>query len=679
MNGRIISLAACLGWMWSAAVWPACGADQELPLVITHDTQLDPAKTYGPIVIGASGITVDGRGAWLVGATAGPAREYQGVAVTARGVSHVTLRNVRAKGWETGLQIEDGSHWTVENCDFSDNFHDPDFGWGENGRRGGIVLDRVHHSMFRSNRANRVWDACVLIASHDNTLSGNDFSHTSNTCLKMWNSCRNRVLQNDLSYGLRISPGEVHARDSTCVLLESGSNDNHFLENNCTHGGDGVFVRALNGWVSSGNVFERNDASYAHNNCFEAWCPRNRYVGNKANHGSYGFWLGASDQTVLLDNEASYNGLPDGHHNSPHLPDGTHAGIVFMFGPSSHTIARGNTCVGNHGAGIAVCGDVDSAGQKWRAYHWIIQQNELRDNRWGVYLEYADWIDLAANRFANNGEDIHVARGVTRLTRYPDNPAIQHSPQVSLAGPAFGAVGQPVTWDAAASRDPDGHPLTFRWDLGDGTVAAEPRVTHTFSAPGFYRVGLTVNNGLLSDLAWRDFYVVDAGAEWGTEQVASAWGWIDPQSEVQFADDPAGIAGRFAVRALVQPYSGMMVHLLYPQSRDAAVPLAGKTRLVFWLRALNENLPAWQGPQPVVTLYESDERFAVLTPKQDLLSSRPNNEEREGWSYFVVPLAGNDQWERTGDLPKTLNFVTIGCDSWGAPPLQIWIDGMSLQ
>ena len=65
------------------------------------------------------------------------------MAVSAKGVSRVTLKNLNAKGWETGLQIEDGSGWLVENCDFSDNFHDPEFGWGENGRRGGIVLERV--------------------------------------------------------------------------------------------------------------------------------------------------------------------------------------------------------------------------------------------------------------------------------------------------------------------------------------------------------------------------------------------------------------------------------------------------------------------------------------------------------------------------------------------------------
>ena len=467
-------------------------------------------------------------------------RTYQQVAIAAQGVSHVTLKNLNAKGWETGLQIEDGSHWVIENCDFSDNFHDPDFGWGENGRRGGIVLTRISNSTLRHNRANRVWDACVLVDSHDNLLVDNDFSHTSNTCLKMWNSCRNRVEKNNLSYGLRISPGEVHARDSTSVLIESGSNDNHFTGNDCTHGGDGVFVRSLNGWVSSGNVFEGNDASYAHNNCFEAWCPRNRYIGNKANHGSYGFWLGASDQTVLIGNEASLQRTAVGSSQfAASARTRTHAGIVFIFGPSSHTIVRGNTCVGNNGAGIALSGDQETEGRKWRAFHWIIEQNTLRDNRWGIYMQCADWIDVAANVFENNKDDIHDAGHVTNLKCHLDNPAISSPPQAVVTGPSFGKVGQEIVLDASASKDPDGHPLVFRWDLGDGMIVHEPRVAHVFQAPGFYRIGVTVNNGLLSDLAWRDFYVVEEGPEWGTEGNAADWGWIDPQSKVVFADDQA--------------------------------------------------------------------------------------------------------------------------------------------
>jgi parallel beta-helix repeat protein len=243
-------------------------------LEIARDTVLDPQRTYSAIVIKASNVTIDGQGAWLLGPASqktGPSSsDFRGAAISAKGVSNVRLRNVNARGWETGLKVVDGTGWLVEQCNFSDNFHDPSFGWGENGRRGGILFNRVRLSTNTHCRANRVWDACVLFNSLENTIEDNDFSHTSNTALKLWASGRNRVRRNDFSYGLRKNPGEVHARDSTCVLIESGSNENHLEDNNCTHGGDGIFIRVLNGWVSTGNVLERNDCSYANNNGFEA-------------------------------------------------------------------------------------------------------------------------------------------------------------------------------------------------------------------------------------------------------------------------------------------------------------------------------------------------------------------------------------------------------------------------
>ena len=78
-----------------------------------------------------------GRGAEVVGATEGDPKSFQGTGIRASGVSNVTLVDVRVRGWETGLLVENGSGWTIEDCDFSDNFHDPSFGWGENGLRGG--------------------------------------------------------------------------------------------------------------------------------------------------------------------------------------------------------------------------------------------------------------------------------------------------------------------------------------------------------------------------------------------------------------------------------------------------------------------------------------------------------------------------------------------------------------
>lgn len=652
------------------------------PLDIAKDTTLDPAKTYGAIVVKTPGITIDGRGAWIVGATEGSPKDYKGTGISAAGVSKVTIRNVNVKGFETGLRVEDAEGWTVEGCNFSDNFHDPAFGWGENGRRGGIVLTRVRGSSFRKNRANNVWDGCSLDECDGNAFEENDFSHCSNTCLKLWTSCRNTVVKNVLSHGIRIDPGEVHARDSTSVLIESGSNDNLFRGNDCTHGGDGIFVRVLNGWCSTGNLFEENDASYANNNAVECWAPRNRWVRNKANHSSYGFWMGGSDQTVLIGNEAAHNGDPKGHHNSPHLPDGGHAGIVFMFGPGSHVLLRGNRCHHNNGAGIALIGDQESAGKKWKILHWVVEQNELSDNRWDIYAQHADWVRLAANdcRSAKPFED---AGGVTNLFQPRADPAVKAPPVAKIAAPATLRAGKPAVLDALQSADPEGRKLGFRWDLGDGAVATEGKVTHTWKAPGFYRVGLTVDNGALADLAWLDAYVVEDVEELGTEGGAAAWGFVcqTNTSKIAFADDPeVRISGKSSLRAHISPYGGFRVAPLYPASKDAKWSLRGKKELVFWARYFNGDVTGWQEGNPVVTLHETEDRFIRLVPSQDWFRAPKYNEGRDGWNYYAIPLAGDEAFRREGakDL-KTIHWISIGVDSWGAPPLRIWIDGLALK
>lgn len=633
---------------------------QNDPLVVTKDTTLDPAKTYGSIVIQASNVTVDGRGASVTGDMAVAPKLRQGTGISAKGVSGVTLRNVNVKGFETGLRIEDGEGWTIEGCDLSDNFHDPDYGWGENGRRGGLVLTRLHRSAITKNRANRVWDACNMVECDGNTIAENDFSRTSNTCLKFWTCSGNTVRGNNLSFGIRISEGEVHARDSTGVLIESGSNDNRFLGNDVTHGGDGIFVRVLNGWVSTGNHFEENDVSHANNNGFEAWSPGNTYVRNRANRCSYGFWLGASDKTVLIDNEAAWNGSADGPHNSPHLPDSGFAGIVFMFGPSSHTVLRGNHCHHNNGAGIAAIGD---DGGKFRAFHWIVERNRLEHNRWGIYVKNADWIDLAGNTFEGNGEDVKDAGKVTNLNHRESGDG--EPPKAVVRAPATIRAGAKAVFDASASQGA----TAFRWDFGDGMVRTEARVEKTFAEAGFYRVGLTVSNGAGSDLGFVDAFVTEE-----VDELRGEWDVVDPGSRVAFSEDrEVRIQGETSTRAIIDPYSGMRCELRLRGSWS----LRGKKHIVFWLRYRNTNIPAWQGPNPVVTL--SDGKGTLrLTPEADLMSQPAWHEGREGWNRFVVPLAGGPGWKKEGEAGKATS-VSIGVDSWGASPLYVWIDGLGLE
>lgn len=660
-------------------------------LEVTGDTTLDPAKTYGAMVIKKSGVTVDGQGAWLVGAKGGNPKGFKGNGITLEGVDGVTVKNLKAKGFETGLVARNCKNIRVEGCDFSDNFHDPEFGWGESGRRGGIVLDRVTGSTLRKNRANRVWDGCVLLNSDDNTLEGNDFSRTSNTCLKLWTACRNRVQGNNLSYGIRIKPGEVHARDSTSVLIESGSNENWFLDNDCTHGGDGIFIRVLNGWCSTGNYFEGNDCSHANNNAVECWAPRNTFVRNKANHSSYGFWMGGSDQSRLIDNEASFNGSPTGQHNSPHLPGKGHAGIVFMFGSSTHTLVRGNRCEGNNGAGIALVGDLASQGKKWRAYHWVIEGNTLVDNRWHVYAKHADWVELRGNQYRGSTErDLLLDGDVNHLGERsgPVDGSVK-PPVARLTGPGSVRVGQPAVWTAEGSSDPAGRGLRFTWDKGDGVPKVGQELKAVFTKPGFQRIGLNVDNGVWTELAWRDVYVVREVAELGTEGTPAGWGIEDFQdrqrsgqqtSRARFFDSDERLVGKKALGVEIQPYAGFRAALTYPKALDAQWKTAGKTKLSFWLKAINEDVTGWQGG-PFVVLHGEGGKKCYLEPKKgkDLMREMDHSEAREGWRLFEIPLAGDERWQVDGEVPPTVTGVSLCFDSWGAPALRLWVDGLALE
>ena len=51
--------------------------------------------------------------------------------------------------------------------------------------------------------------------------------------------------------------------------------------------------------------------------------------------------------------------------------------------------------------------------------------------------------------------------------------------------------------------------------------------------------------------------------------------------------------------------------------------MAGKKSVVFWLKTINENVPAWQDLNPVVTLHEAEGKSVKLTPVKDLLSQPP--------------------------------------------------------
>ena len=55
-------------------------------------------------------------------------------------------------------------------------------------------------------------------------------------------------------------------------------------------------------------------------------------------------------------------------------------------------------------------------------------------------------------------------------------------------------VGQSISLDAMASFDPQGNPLSYAWNFGDGATATGIAVNHVYSAAGSYTLTLTVSS-----------------------------------------------------------------------------------------------------------------------------------------------------------------------------------------
>lgn len=73
-------------------------------------------------------------------------------------------------------------------------------------------------------------------------------------------------------------------------------------------------------------------------------------------------------------------------------------------------------------------------------------------------------------------------------------PLSNTAPVAALNGPAEVKKGEVVVFDGAASSDPDGNILQYRWAFGDGGASSDASPRHTFHDAGTYDVRLTVTD-----------------------------------------------------------------------------------------------------------------------------------------------------------------------------------------
>lgn len=645
-----------------------------------------------------------------------PTSRFQGVGIQADGVSNVTIKGFTISGFHDAMYITNSSGLVIEDNNLSNNFTDPNGGWGDQ-LGGAVTLVSVHNSTIRNNIANNNANGLYLKYSNGNTIVNNDFSICSDVCLEMWNSSHNDIRSNNFSWGIRIDAyDEVHARDSTSQLMEAGSNYNYFYDNDFTHGGDGIFIRVGNGWSCEGNVFANNDTSFANNNAVESWAGRNYFIGNKANYSSYGFWMGGTDESSLYYNEVAYNGIMPCNAAERGAGNG---GLVYLNGTAEHVELVGNHIHNNNGSGIAIRYDVSKRTDGYVAGHILIQNNIIENTTKGagegaaIYLDSVDWVDLSGNKLEGN-----VIDGVYASPngKYPVTNVFEHEGTYIADRETYEAtaptavitvdktqftVGEKITFSAADSQSASGN-LTYRWSMGDdfgskATVFTTETVTFSFEKPGYYDVGLTVTDGEWSDIAWVNINVVAEGEEIGTEDSSENWifgsgvnGGQDDRGGVQEAIIPEvkewatfktyyNIDGDHSIS--VTSHKGVN-SLTYPATKDLGADFSQDAALAFSAR-IHDERNWFSANSPTVKLYTDENNYFTYQANDTFLS--PLNfadiqagQWRTEWVPMYIPYAGDANWTmtRTGEPDlSNINYIEIIAETSG-DGTYLWVDGL---
>ncbi|MDY3917529.1 MAG: right-handed parallel beta-helix repeat-containing protein [Candidatus Limivivens sp.] len=545
---------------------------------------------------------------------------FFGIGIQMENCRKVRLHNVCVRGFEIGLYMEGCQECEIFENDFSYNYHNPGWGWEEHKDLGGMILKDCHQNEIWKNKATDVWSALVLRECSQNLVHDNNCSHTSNVGLRMWLSCHNRIENNDFSWGLRKEPDEVHARDSSCVLIEAGSCFNVLKKNDMRFGGDGLFIRSLNNMMSIHNLFEENDASFANNNAIEAWDAYNVYIRNKANYSSYGFWLGCSDHTVLIENEVIGNG--QGFQNAPEAFG--NAGIAVVNGSGNDFYLEGNRIQDNFGPGLAV-----RFKQEDPSRNWVLINNRICGNHndprgylgHGVYLKHVFGMHFIGNEIRDNeGEAIFSDEDVSEV--YVEEPETKWEKTEIFCETEILEEKTPCRFWI----DKKYESCRFYTDQGYSVREKEP--VFSFEHPGRVRMRVMAREGQKLATGERNFYVLPKGIR--IPELHALPAWQSDEGEAQSGE-------KQTVRLTWQEEKNPRF-----ACRIRPVSLKDQTHLTLFCHYQNDFIDMEQMVKgPVVTLVDSSGKTKRITPEKPLFAGicGKENEAKYEWLLCEIPLS----------------------------------------
>lgn len=288
-----------------------------------------PADTgRSVILVEGNNIVVDFNGVELDGGKGSLPDQFHGVALLIQNAKHVTIRNLKAHGYKVALLARNVEFLTIEHCDFSYNYrqhlnstqekedisdwmsyhHNEKDEWLRYGAA--MYLRNCDLAVISDCRVTGGQNALMMTGCDSAFVAGNDFSFNSGIGIGLYRSSSCNVVNNRLIFNVRGYSHGVYNRgqDSAGILVFEQCNNNLFLYNTVTHGGDGFFLWAGQTTMDSGeggcndNWLYGNDFSYAPTNGIEVTFSRNKIHHNIIRECDHGIWGGYSYRTIMQNN-----------------------------------------------------------------------------------------------------------------------------------------------------------------------------------------------------------------------------------------------------------------------------------------------------------------------------------------------------------------------------------------
>ena len=411
---------------------------------IIKDEQLEPRVYVLPegITIDSDDVTLNGNGATIIGTNKA---DSQGVRASGR--KNITIKNLRILNYYHGISVQKSTGIEISNCTitltteiqsntlFLDIWKPAADSYG-----GAIFLEQVTEADIHDNDLQHQMNGLLSYQCRKLKVTNNLANYCSGFGFHLFETSESAYTNNYADYCCRYylsNTGSHLGADATGFLIIYKSCNNIFRRNYARLGGDGFFLAGLTpDGIDVGcnnNLFEENDASYSPNNAFEGvFSKGNIYRRNKANHSSYGFWLGFSSDCTLQDNQiynnrqagiAVENGVNFSVLNND-IQNNTHGILIWTrsydflksvpgMNPTSRDwLIEKNKLIQNKKA-IRIAADQDHGVRKLGGeessvapHHHTIRNNEIRSNNIGVELDHVQDTLMDQNKLDNLLDDL---------------------------------------------------------------------------------------------------------------------------------------------------------------------------------------------------------------------------------------------------------------------------------